>query len=86
MGAVAWGALLSATALTMVAVRLEVWRRALSRAAPTPVVDLAGLEREQQRAEDLAFDGIVGALLLSDPTFADSADRLARRDDAGPGA
>ncbi|MDQ3384905.1 MAG: hypothetical protein M3503_02660 [Actinomycetota bacterium] len=85
MGAVAWGALLSAVALAVVAVRLEVWRRALSRAAPAPTIDLARFERAQ-RAEDLAFDGIVGALLLSDPTFADSADRLARRDDAGPAA
>lgn len=83
MGAVVWGALLSAIALAVVAVRLEVWRRGAGRPAPSPVVDLAGLERAQ-RAEDLAFDGIVGALLLSDPTFADTADRLARRDDAGP--
>ena len=85
MGAVAWGALLSAIALAVAAVWLEVWRRRLSRAALAPVIDLAGVERAQ-RAEDLAFDGIVGALLRSDPTFADSAERLARRDDAGPAA
>ena len=85
MGVVAWGALLSAIVLAAVAVRLEVWRRALVRASLAPVVDLAGLERAQ-RAEDLTFDGIVGALLLSDPAFADSADRLARRNEAGPAA
>ncbi len=82
MGAVAWGALLSAVAIAALAVRLELWRRALGRTAAEPVVDLAALEREQ-RAEDLAFDGIVGALLRSDPGFADTAQRVARRHDAG---
>ena len=85
MGAVAWGALLVAIALAAAAVCLERWRRRLERDAAEPRLDLAGLERAQ-RAEDLAFDGIVGALLLQDPTFADSADRLARRDDAPPPA
>ncbi len=85
MGAVAWGALLVAIVLAATAVGLERWRRTLVPTAPTPRLDLAGLERAQ-RAEDLAFDGIVGALLLHDPAFADSADRLARRDDGGPAA
>jgi hypothetical protein len=83
MGAVAWGALLSAIGLAVVAVRLEVWRRELGRAAAAPVVDLAAAERDQ-RGEDVAFDGIVGALLLGDPGFADTAERVARRHEAGP--
>lgn len=85
MGAVAWGALLSAILLGALAVRLEVWRRSQDEAPSAPVVDLLALERAQ-RAEDLAFDGIVGALLLGDPVFADSADRLTRRDDPDPAA
>lgn len=117
MGAVAWGALLSAIALAILAVRLERWRRTLpaspdlarrrrgiadttvidlrvERAGPHGAdpaatdpahIDLAGIERAA-RAEALAFDGIVGHLLLSDPTFADSADRLARQDEPGPAA
>ena len=127
MGAVAWGALLSAIALAILAVRLERWRRTLpvsldptqhgtggadapsidlrsidlrsigmdvhgtdpTRIDPTRIdptrIDLAGIERAE-RAEALAFDGIVGHLLLSDPTFADSADRLARQDEPGPAA
>ena len=120
MGAVAWGALLSAIALAIAAVRLERWRRTLPVSLdPTQhgtggadatsielgsidvhgidlhgidvhgtdptLIDLAGIERAQ-RAEALAFDGIVGHLLLSDPTFADSADRLARQDEPGPAA
>lgn len=87
MGAVAWGALGSAVVLALVAARLVVWRRALGRAqaAPTqaPVLDLPA-EEAALRAEALAFDRIVGHLLLTDPGFADSADRLARQDDTGP--
>ena len=84
MGAVAWGALIVAMVLAAMAVSLERWRR--GRARPeAATIDLAGFERSQ-RAEDLAFDSIVGALLLHDPAFADSADRLARRDDGGPAA
>lgn len=112
MGAVAWGALLSAIALAILAVRLERWRRTLpadlgpalrdrgdldgasavvcsaeraDRLGDLLRIDLAGIERAE-RAEALAFDGIIGHLLLSDPTFADSADRLARQDEPGPAA
>lgn len=86
MGAVAWGALGSAVVLALVAVRLVVWRRALGRppvVRPAPVLDLPA-EEAALRAEALAFDRIVGHLLLTDPGFADSADRLARQDDTGP--
>lgn len=85
MGAVAWGALLSAIFLAALALHLGVWRRRLGLASDGPVIDLVGAERAQ-RADDLAFDRIVGSLLLGDPTFADSADRLARQDDTGPAA
>ena len=83
MGAVAWGALGSAVLLTIVAVRLAGWRRRLGRADAEVPVDLSAAEAEL-RAEGLAFDAIVGHLLLTDPGFADTADRMARRDDTGP--
>lgn len=85
MGAVAWGALGSAALLAVVAVRLASWRRRLARAGAAVPLDLSAAEAEL-RAESLAFDAIVGHLLLTDPTFADTADRMARRDDTGPPA
>lgn len=85
MGAVAWGALLSAVLLAVIALHLGMWRRRLGLPSDDAVIDLVGVERAQ-RADDLAFDRIVGSLLLGDPTFADSADRLARQDDTGPAA
>ena len=84
MGAVAWGALGSAALLAVVAVRLASWRRRLARAGAASL-DLSAAEAEL-RSESLAFDAIVGHLLLTDPTFADTADRMARRDDTGPPA
>ena len=83
MGAVAWGALGVAVVLVLVAFRLGAWRRRAGRAPAPHVVDLPAAEAAL-RAEDLAFDAIVGRLLLSDPGFADSADRLSRQDDTGP--
>ena len=85
MGAVAWGALGSAVLLTVLAVHLARWRRRLARAGAGMPLDLTAAEAEE-RADSLAFDAIVGNLLLTDPTFADTADRMARRDDTGPPA
>ncbi len=82
MGAVAWGALGAAAVLLLVAARLVAWRRARTQRAGS-VVDLPAAETAL-RDEARAFDGIVGNLLLSDPGFADSADRLARQDDTPP--
>ena len=76
MGAVAWGALGSAVLLTIVAVRLARWRRRLGRAGTDVPLDLAAAEADL-RAEDLAFDAIVGNLLLTDPTRC-SLDPLSR--------
>lgn len=81
MGAVAWGALLSAIALVVLAARLALWRRHQSPSSDQ-IVDLVGAETSQ-RVEDLAFDAIIGNLLRSDPAFADSTDRLSRQDDSG---
>jgi hypothetical protein len=82
---VAWGALATALVLAVLALRLAAWRRRIGRSGSAPVLDLTAAETER-RAEALAFDGIVGHLLLTDPSFADSADRMARRDEPGPGA
>ena len=82
MGAVVWGALASAAVLSLVAV--VVWRRQPNRTlrSHSLVVDLAGAEAEAGNV-DREFDRIVGRLLLTDPTFADTASRLARHDDNG---
>jgi hypothetical protein len=85
VGAVAWGALGSAVLLTALAVRLARWRRSLAQAGSGLSLDLTAAEAEE-RADSLAFDAIVGNLLLTDPAFADTADRMARRDDTGPPA
>jgi hypothetical protein len=85
MGAVAWGALGLAAVLAGVAVALAVWRRRRMAAtrAGTDVVDVSAAEAAA-RADDREFDRIIGHLLRTDPSFADSAARLSRRDDSGP--
>lgn len=87
MGAVAWGALGLAGVLVATAVALVVWRRrrAAVEAAGGAVIDLVAAEAAG-RDDDREFDRIIGHLLRTDPTFADSAARLARHDDNGPGA
>lgn len=83
MGAVAWGALAVATVLVVTAVGLLRWRRRLASSRTDDLmVDLVAAEADA-RQDDLAFDAIVGHLLLTDPGFADSADRLSRQDDGG---
>jgi hypothetical protein len=84
MGAVAWGALGVAMAMAIGALALLRWRDRTIDPLEELLVDLAAIDREE-RATDLAFDGIVGHLLLSDPSFVDSADRVAGQDDAGAG-
>ncbi len=80
MGAVAGGALVAALALVVAAAALLRWRRALMEGqADELLVDLVAVEAAA-RQEDLAFDAIVGRLLLSDPSFADTAARLAGQD------
>jgi hypothetical protein len=84
MGAVAWWVLGVAAASAVVAGALVVrHRRRVRAAARTPDVDLVAAEAAQHD-DDREFDRIVGDLLRSDPSFADSASRLARHDDAGP--
>lgn len=83
MGAVAWGALAVATVLVVAAIGLVRWRRRLTSSRMDDLmVDLVAAEADA-RQDDLAFDAIVGHLLLTDPAFADSADRLSRQDDGG---
>ncbi len=80
MGAVAGGSLITALALVVTALGLLRWRQVLLAGEPDELhVDLAAVEAAA-RQEDLAFDAIVGRLLLADPSFADTAARLAGQD------
>jgi hypothetical protein len=84
MGAVALGASALGIALGALALVLFAWRRRLARSADERLVDLVVAEVDAHQT-DVVFDGIVGHLLLTDPTFADNASRLTGQDEPGPG-
>ncbi len=84
MGAVALGASALGIALGALAVVLLAWRRRVVRRADDRLVDLVAAEVDTHHT-DVAFDGIVGHLLLTDPSFADNAARLTGQDEPGPG-
>lgn len=84
MGAVALGASALGIALGALAVVLLAWRRRVLRTAGDGPADLAAAEVDVHHT-DVVFDGMVGHLLLTDPSFADNTARLTGQDEPGPG-